>query len=115
MQTIKHKCNCGHFISNPCGTYTPTRSCLQDIHFYISVQSKLLSYCPRNVLEVVSTPHSQVGYEEEGLQAHEVEHDVVTEVTVPQVKTLFQYQGQGMGFEKGEVSPVIWHNHAVLE
>ena len=54
-------------------------------------------------------------YEEEELQAHEVEHDVVTEVTVPQVKTLFRYQGQGMGFEKGEVSPVIWHNHAVLE
>ena len=82
---------------------------------HISVQSTLLSYCPRNVLGVVSTPHSQVEYEEEELQAREVEHDVVTEVTVPQVKTLFQYQGQGMGFEKGEVSPVIWHNHAVLD
>ena len=53
-------------------------------------------------------------YEEEGLQAREVEHDVVTGVTVPQVKTLFRYQGQGLGFEKGEVSPVIWRNHAVL-
>ena len=101
MQTIKHRCNCGHFISNPYGTYTLTKSCLQDIHVYISVQSTLLSYCSRNVLEVVSTPHSQVEYEEK-LQAHEVEHDVMTEVTVPQVKTLFRYQGQGMGFEKGE-------------
>ena len=33
----------------------------------------------------------------------EVESDVVTEVSMPQVKTLFKYKGQGMGFEKGEV------------
>ena len=63
----------------------------------------LLSYCPRNV---ISIPYSQVEFEEEELQAREVEHDVLTEVTVPQVKTLFRYQGQGMGFEKGEVSPI---------
>ena len=104
MQTIKHRCNCGHFISNPYGTYTPTRSCLQDI---LIITYQFSQHFSAIVLEVVSTPHSQVEYEEEGLQAHEVEHDVVTEVTVPQVKTLFRYQGHGMGFEKGEVSPII--------
>ena len=41
--------------------------------------------------------------EEEELQLKEVEREVVTEVMVPQVKTLYRYQGQGMGFEKGEV------------
>ena len=42
--------------------------------------------------------------EEEELQAQQVERDVVTEVMMPQVKTLYRYQGQGMGFAKGEVS-----------
>ena len=37
------------------------------------------------------------------MQLQEVERDVVTEVSVPQVKTSFRYKGQGMGFEKGEV------------
>lgn len=34
----------------------------------------------------------------------EVEKDVVTEISMPQVRTLYKYKGQGMGFEKGEVS-----------
>lgn len=42
-------------------------------------------------------------YEEEELQPKEVEKEVVTEELVPQVKTLYRYQGQGMGFEKGEL------------
>ncbi len=42
--------------------------------------------------------------EEEELQPKEVEREVVVEVKVPQVKTLYPYKGQGMGFEKGEVS-----------
>ncbi len=46
----------------------------------------------------------QIEVEEEELQSKEVEREVVTEVKVPQVKTLFRYKGQGMGFEKGEVS-----------
>ncbi len=42
--------------------------------------------------------------EEEEIQVKEVEREVVTEVTVQQVKSSYRYQGQGMGFEKGEVS-----------
>lgn len=42
--------------------------------------------------------------EEEELQPKEVEREVTVEVKVPQVKTLYPYKGQGMGFEKGEVS-----------
>ncbi len=42
--------------------------------------------------------------EEEEIQVKEVEREVVTEVTVQQVKSAYRYQGQGMGFEKGEVS-----------
>ena len=45
----------------------------------------------------------QVEYEEEEIQVKEVEKEVVTEISMPQVKTLFKYKGQGMGFEKGEV------------
>jgi len=41
--------------------------------------------------------------EEEEMQAQQVERDVVTEVMMPQVKTLYRYQGQGMGFAKGEL------------
>ena len=40
------------------------------------------------------------------MQVKEVEREVVTEVKHPQVKTLYRYQGQGMGFEKGEVRTV---------
>lgn len=46
----------------------------------------------------------KVEYEEEEIQVKEVEKEVVTEVTVPQVKSLYRYKGQGMGIEKGEVS-----------
>lgn len=38
----------------------------------------------------------------------EVEKEVVTEISMPQVKTLFKYKGQGMGFDKGEVSTYKW-------
>jgi len=44
-----------------------------------------------------------VPYEVEELQTKEVEKEVTTEVTVQQVKASYKYQGQGMGFEKGEV------------
>lgn len=46
----------------------------------------------------------QVEYEEEEMQEKEVEREIVTEVTMPRVKSLYRYKGQGMGFEKGEVS-----------
>ena len=36
------------------------------------------------------------------MQTREVEREVSEEVVVPQVKTLYRYQGQGMGFAKGE-------------
>ena len=42
-------------------------------------------------------------YEEEEIQVKEVEKEVFTEISMPQVKTLYKYKGQGMGFEKGEV------------
>lgn len=45
----------------------------------------------------------QVEYEEEEIQVKEVEREVMTEISMPQVKTLFKYKGQGMGFDKGEV------------
>lgn len=38
------------------------------------------------------------------MQMKEVEKEIVTEVTMPRVKSLYRYKGQGMGFEKGEVS-----------
>lgn len=45
--------------------------------------------------------------EEEELQLKEVEKEVVTEVKVPQVKSIFAYTGdKGMKFEKGEVGGV---------
>ena len=37
------------------------------------------------------------------MQEKEVEREIVTEVTMPRVKSLYRYKGQGMGFEKGEV------------
>ena len=49
-------------------------------------------------------PSTQVTYEEEEIQVKEVEKDVVTEISMPQVRTLYKYKGQGMGFDKGEVS-----------
>ena len=49
-------------------------------------------------------PSPQVTYEEEEIQVKEVEKDVVTEISMPQVRTLYKYKGQGMGFDKGEVS-----------
>ena len=42
-------------------------------------------------------------YEVEETQVKEVEKEVTTEISMPQVKTLYKYKGQGMGFEKGEV------------
>ncbi len=42
-------------------------------------------------------------YEEEEMEVKEVEKEITTEVNVAQVRTLFKYKGQGMGFDKGEV------------
>ena len=42
-------------------------------------------------------------YESEEFETREVEKDVEEEVAIPQVKTLYRYQGQGMGFAKGEL------------
>ena len=42
-------------------------------------------------------------FEEEEIQVKEVEREVTTEISMPQVKALFKYKGQGMGFDKGEV------------
>ena len=56
-------------------------------------------------------------YEEEEIQVKEVEKEVVTEINMPQVKTLFKYKGQGMGFEKGEVggqSSFIYMRNIIL-
>ena len=36
------------------------------------------------------------------MEMREVEREVSEEVAVPQVKSLYRYQGQGMGFAKGE-------------
>ena len=36
------------------------------------------------------------------MEVREVEREVSEEVAVPQVKSLYRYQGQGMGFAKGE-------------
>ena len=55
------------------------------------------------VEEDIEEEEIEVEYEEEEIQVKEVEREVTTEVSMPQVKTLFRYQGQGMGFEKGEV------------
>ncbi len=46
-------------------------------------------------------------YEDEEVQVKEVEKEVTTEISMPQVKTLYKYKGQGMGFEKGEVSMYV--------
>lgn len=49
----------------------------------------------------------EVEVEEEEMQEQEVVKEVVEERTIPRVKTLYRHQGQGMGFEKGEVSTRI--------
>ena len=41
------------------------------------------------------------------MQEKEVEREIVTEVTMPRVKSLYRYKGQGMGFEKGEVRGLL--------
>ena len=46
-------------------------------------------------------------YESEEFETKEVERDVEEEVIVPQVKTMYRYQGQGMGFTKGEIFILI--------
>lgn len=47
--------------------------------------------------------HNQVEYESEEFETKEVEREVGEEVAIPQVKTMYRYQGQGMGFAKGEI------------
>lgn len=45
----------------------------------------------------------EVEVEVEEMQQREVEKEVVEEKLVPRVRAIYKYQGQGMGFEKGEV------------
>ena len=49
----------------------------------------------------------EVEVEEEVMQKQEVEKEVVEERLIPRVKTLYRHQGQGMGFEKGEVRRIL--------
>ena len=42
-------------------------------------------------------------YESEEFETKEVEREVEEEVAIPQVKTMYRHQGQGMGFAKGEI------------
>ena len=42
-------------------------------------------------------------YESEEFETKEVMREVEEEVMIPQVKTLYRYQGQGMGFARGEI------------
>ena len=42
-------------------------------------------------------------YESEEFETREMEREVEEEVAIPQVKTLYRDQGQGMGFSKGEI------------
>ncbi len=48
-----------------------------------------------------------VEYDEEVMEKREVEKEVDVERSVPRVKAVFKHQGQGMGFEKGEVFVLI--------
>ena len=57
---------------------------------------KLVSNC-------LSFPCNQVEYESEEFETKEVMKEVEEEVMIPQVKTLYRYQGQGMGFARGEI------------
>lgn len=49
----------------------------------------------------------EVEVEEEVMQKQEVEKEVVEEKMIPRVKTMYRHQGQGMGFDKGEVSSCV--------
>lgn len=63
---------------------------------------EILSVLYSNKLVCVSLV--KVEYEVEEMQLKEVEKEITTEVMMPRVKSLYRYKGQGMGFEKGEVS-----------
>lgn len=45
----------------------------------------------------------EVEMEKEVMEKREVEKEVEEEKPVPRVRALYKHQGQGMGFEKGEV------------
>ena len=45
----------------------------------------------------------EIEIEKEIMEKREVEREVEEEKSVPRVKTIYKHQGQGMGFEKGEV------------
>ena len=45
----------------------------------------------------------EVEIEVEEMQQCEVDKEIVEEKLVPRVRAIYKYQGQGMGFEKGEV------------
>ena len=49
----------------------------------------------------------EVEVEVEEMQQREVEKEVAEEKLVPRVRAIYKYQGQGMGFEKGEVSHTV--------
>jgi hypothetical protein len=55
-----------------------------------------------------------VEYEEEEIQVKEVEKEVVTEISMPQVRALYKYKGQGMGFDKGEVRPHLFSVNIII-
>ena len=46
-------------------------------------------------------------YESEEFETKEVMKEVEEEVMIPQVKTLYRYQGQRMGFARGEIFIVV--------
>ena len=46
-------------------------------------------------------------YESEEFETKEVEREVEEEVDIPQVKAMYSYQGQGMGFAKGELFTLV--------
>ena len=49
----------------------------------------------------------EVEVEEEVMETREVKKEEEVERSVPRVKALYKHQGQGMGFEKGEVFILI--------
>lgn len=49
----------------------------------------------------------EIEVEEEVMEKQEVEKEVVEERLIPRVKTLYRHQGQGMGFDKGEVRKML--------
>lgn len=57
----------------------------------------------------------EVEVEKEIMEKREVEKEVEEEKSVPRVKTIYKHQGQGMGFEKGEVlysvSSILYTNN----